>query len=157
MTAKGIGGQITVTQHSVIIERNGGCAFFMHGFKGTKEIPYRSITAVQFKKAGLMEGYLQISVKGGLESGKGITKARRDENTIMFAVPEEDQFRAVKDHIMSAISGGSPEPTATAPNLPPPLPDFPPKKSRSCASTGVLVLAGLVIILAFVIIAVSSP
>ncbi|WP_420805077.1 SHOCT domain-containing protein [Lacticaseibacillus nasuensis] len=55
------------------------------GLKGDKTIPYSSITAVQLKKPGLTNGYIQFSVMGGNESRGGVFSATQDENTVMFA------------------------------------------------------------------------
>jgi hypothetical protein len=58
--------------------------FLSKGLKGTKTIPFRSITAIQFKKAGFTSGYLQFTIPGGMESRGGLFEAASDENTFMF-------------------------------------------------------------------------
>jgi hypothetical protein len=54
------------------------------GLKGDKRIPYSSITAVQFKRAGLIDGYIQFTLAGGNESRGGVLAASRDENSVCF-------------------------------------------------------------------------
>ena len=67
------------------------------GLKGEKRIPYSSITSVQFKAAGLTNGYIQFGVAGGLESRGGVFAATSDENTVMFRRKAGDQFLHLRD------------------------------------------------------------
>jgi hypothetical protein len=78
------GGVLDVFEDKIAITP-AGIGILVKGLKGTKTIPYFSITAIQFKRAGLMAGYLQFSIHGGKESTGGIWQAAADENTFMFA------------------------------------------------------------------------
>jgi hypothetical protein len=73
---------IEIFEDKLVIQRKGALAFLAHGLSGEKSIPFSSITAVQFKKAGFTNGYIQLSVAGGVESG--VWDATTDENTVMF-------------------------------------------------------------------------
>ena len=72
------------------------------GVKGTKSIPFSSITAIQFKKSGLARGYLQFTIPGGNESRRGLTDAASDENTFMFAGNNELALE-IKNYIETRI------------------------------------------------------
>ena len=82
---KGRNGQIQLDELGVTITRKGVLGFITQGLKGEKRIPYASISAVQFKEAGLLTaGYIQLSILGGVEAKGGIFNATQDENTVMF-------------------------------------------------------------------------
>ena len=83
-TMKGIGELLEVYEDKVAITPKGAMGFLSKGLKGTKTIPFFSITAIQFKKSGLISGYLQFTVPGGIESRGGAFAAALDENTFMF-------------------------------------------------------------------------
>ena len=55
------------------------------GLKGDKTISFRNISAIQLKKPGLTNGYIQFTILGGRESRAGIFAATKDENTVMFS------------------------------------------------------------------------
>lgn len=100
----GVGGQLTVTKKRIIIERKGGLAMLSHGLSGTKEIPIKNITAVQFKSASKgMNGFLQFSLLGSNESKGGFLDAHSDENTITFSQVVEPNFLEIKRYIDSII------------------------------------------------------
>lgn len=83
---KGASKTLQVFEDKVTLTPMAGLmGFLMEGFKGTKTIPFSSITSIQLKEAGmLMSGYLQFSIQGGNESVKGIFDAINDENSIVF-------------------------------------------------------------------------
>ncbi|MBE9138411.1 NINE protein [Nodosilinea sp. LEGE 07088] len=78
---------------------------------GSKEIPIRNITAVQFKPAGKtadwvpLVGYLQFSVLGGVEKQGGVFKAVDDENAVAFNPEQQPNFEEVKRYVDSIIDG----------------------------------------------------
>ncbi|WP_294620672.1 hypothetical protein [uncultured Roseovarius sp.] len=49
-----------------------------------KEIPFRSITGIEVKEAGVAVGYIQFTLGGGNELRGGLTSAYSDENTVTF-------------------------------------------------------------------------
>jgi hypothetical protein len=83
----------------ITITPKGVLGFLNKGIKGTKEIPFASITAMQLKKAGLTGGYIQFTVPGGNESRGGVFSASKDENTFMFAKKHNDLMAEIKDFI----------------------------------------------------------
>ncbi len=83
-TMKGVGELLEVYEDKVAITPKGVMGFLSKGLKGTKTIPFFSISAIQFKKSGLISGYLQFTIPGGNESRGGAFAAASDENTFMF-------------------------------------------------------------------------
>jgi hypothetical protein len=81
----GRGVEMRVFTDKVELTPKGVFGLVNRGLKGTKTIPFASITAIQHKRAGFMVGYLQFSLKGGQESKGGVTAALQDENTFTYA------------------------------------------------------------------------
>jgi hypothetical protein len=82
---RGQGGTLELLDDCVIIHRGLLWGLiFQKGIKGDKRIPFASIAAVQYKRPGLMTGYIQFSIAGGIENTRGIIGAASDENTIQF-------------------------------------------------------------------------
>jgi len=98
----GAGSTIKVYEDRLIISPNGLLGFMTKGLKGDKIIPFSSITAIQFKKAGVLSGYIQFSIFGGKESTGGIFDATTDENTFMFR-SNNDLAESIKDYIERQI------------------------------------------------------
>ena len=82
--AKGYNGQLVVRERTIVINRKAVMGFVSHPTSGEKEIQIDSIHAVQVKKPGLTVGFIQFSLSGGVESGRGVMDATRDENTVTF-------------------------------------------------------------------------
>jgi hypothetical protein len=98
-------GQIIVTNDAVLIGREGGITKVLEGFtKGSKKIPYTSITAVQYKVPGVTAGYIQLTVPGAIENVRGVLDANHDENTIIFNSKEEPVFFEIKQLIEKKIA-----------------------------------------------------
>lgn len=91
---------VTVDDHTVKIEPKGMLNYFNKGgSKGIKSIPLKSITAVQFKKPGLTNGYIQFAYSGSSETKGGTMAAVKDENSIMFAKKELSKAQELADLI----------------------------------------------------------
>lgn len=71
--------------------------------RGDKSIPYSSIVAVQFKKAGLTAGYIQLTIRGGFEAKSGVNEAIKDENTVTFQLNKNKLFAELKNVIEQRI------------------------------------------------------
>jgi len=104
MKAKGIDGQLELLETKIRIKRKGIVAFLSHGLKGDKEILIKHISSIQFKKAGVFNGYIQFSFVGGLEAKGGIIQAAGDENTIMFTEKQQPSFEKIKEAIEEKIN-----------------------------------------------------
>ena len=102
LTAKGVNGQLAVVGNKVRISRKGFFAVMGgHGTKGDKEILISTISAIQLKKAGLTNGYIQFTFVGGTEATRGGLQATKDENTVIFTSHHQAAFEAIKERIDS--------------------------------------------------------
>ncbi|NLH48649.1 MAG: hypothetical protein GX444_08595 [Myxococcales bacterium] len=119
-TMKGVGDLLEIFEDRVTITPKGVLGFLNKGLKGTKEIPFSSIVAIQFKEAGaVFSGYLQFTIPGGNESKGGLLAATKDENTFMFAQTKNNAIaREIKNYIDEAIrKSRAPQVTTPATNL----------------------------------------
>lgn len=87
---KGLNGQITVYEDKIVITHKGLMGFLSQGFSGAKTIQIESIKSVQFKKGGMMNGYIQIGLYGDNRS-QGVFDATADENSVMFTRAANDE------------------------------------------------------------------
>ena len=75
--------------------------------KGDKMIPVASVTAVQFKPAGMVRGFIQFTVPGGNEDrsrfGKQSIDKAKDENSVLFGVTQKAAFEQLRDAVQAAI------------------------------------------------------
>jgi len=104
---KGYNGTLVLTQTGVIIKR-GMKGFLLGGgmLRGDKTIPFKSIVAVQLKRAGLTAGYIQLTLVGGSEAKAGLFQSTKDENSINFHTNggNNDKFEEAKKLIEERIS-----------------------------------------------------
>lgn len=99
--AVSLNGSIEFLGNGVIIKTKGG----------SKTIPLDRIQGVEFKKAGLMAGYIRLSVPGSAEvkaSGSMMTnknyQVQQDPNAIQFTRSKLNaEFEAVADAINRAL------------------------------------------------------
>ena len=101
----GFNGTLILTETGVIIKR-GVRGFLLGGgmLRGDKTIPYGSIIAIQFKKAGLVAGYIQLTLRGGSEPKNGLLQSIVDENTVNFQTGGNVIFEEAKKLIEEKIS-----------------------------------------------------
>ncbi len=101
MELKGVNGQLELYEDKVIIKRKGALAKITQGFtKGDKTIYIRQITGIDFKPGGnLVNGYIQFTVPGGNEKGKGAFEAVQDENSVMFKKKDNDIAIKIKEKV----------------------------------------------------------
>lgn len=108
---KGYNGTLILTDTGVVIKRGLKGVLLGGGMlRGDKTIPYRSIVAVQLKKAGMTAGYIQLTLKGGSESKAGLFQSTTDENSINFHFRKNKDFEEAKQLIeerISNIDGGA--------------------------------------------------
>lgn len=111
---KGFTGQLELYPDKVVLRRKGFWPKIYQGFtKGDKTLYISQITGVQVKKAGLVNGYVQFTVPGGVESTKGGWDAFKDENTVVFfsrrhngpALEIKDIFEKLRFAPAHSISG----------------------------------------------------
>jgi hypothetical protein len=98
-TVEGIQDLLEVFDSKVAITPKGILGLMNKGVKGTNEIPFTSITAIQFKPARLTNGYIQFTVPGGNESRGGVFAAAKDENTFLFGPKFYDRMQEITVYI----------------------------------------------------------
>jgi hypothetical protein len=113
--AEGYGGQVVLTERAVIIGRKSLLhAFMASTLKGNKSIPYKSITAVQFKEPNIMpgSGYIRFTHSGEV-GDKRVWEPNRDsflkgavsdENTVLLSKKHIENFRRVRDIVEEKIN-----------------------------------------------------
>lgn len=118
MEAKGTNGTIVFDGHTILIKRTGfNARMFVGG--GEKRIPVASVTAVQWKKAGLAAGFIQFTLAGGIERrskpGRQGNDALHDENSVTFHARQQTAFEPIRAAIDAAIAQQhAPQPAAPA-------------------------------------------
>ena len=104
---KGYNGTLVLNDTNLTIKRGLRGVLLGGGFlRGDKTIPYTSIVAVQLKKAGMVAGYLQLTLKGGSEAKGGLFQSTKDENSVHFHSPKNKLFAEAKQLIAERITTG---------------------------------------------------
>ena len=75
---------LTINNGLLSIKRPGLTSTFYHGLSGEKSILIKNISSIQIKKAGVFQGYIQISIAGSAEQKSGAVREKKDENIIYF-------------------------------------------------------------------------
>lgn len=104
--AAGQGGQMQFDGQYVTITRNGFLARATHG-RGDKKIPLTAISAVQWKPAGMTNGFIQLSIGGAdRQAAKGgrTMNAAKDENSVVFTRKQQSAFEALRAALEQAIA-----------------------------------------------------
>lgn len=100
---EGVAATILVRPGLLVIRRSGAVGFLAHGLKGDKRIPFDSVTAVEFREpTRKLNGFIQFSIHGSIESKGGILAASGDENTVFFSTAQRDRFAELRDGIEHA-------------------------------------------------------
>lgn len=81
-------------------------SLLIRGMKGSKTIPFSSITAIQFREANPINGYLQFSLLGGIENGAGVFAAIGDENSCFFTEKNNALANEIRNYIELKIGTG---------------------------------------------------
>jgi len=102
-TVSGVQDLLEVYDSKLTITPRGVLGFMNKGLRGTKEIPFTSISAIQLKKAGFTSGFIQFIVPGGNESRGGVFAATKDENTFMFIQKHNELMTYIKGFIEKRI------------------------------------------------------
>ena len=99
-----LGDTIYIYDDSIELVQTGLGSKVRKGIKGSKTVPFESITAIQYREGNnLTNGYVQISIKGYQESKKGLFDAAQDENSIMFRKENNKVFKEIADLIQEKI------------------------------------------------------
>ena len=123
MRVKGVNGVIIFDGTWVTIDRTKGFYARTTVGKGEKKIALTQITSVRWKApSAVVRGYISFSLAGGVETrsrfGKQTTNAAKDENAVIVAHSQAEEFLALKAKIEEALGAHhapSPAPVPTAP------------------------------------------
>jgi hypothetical protein len=116
----GVQDTLHVYKDRLSITPQGVMGFLNKGLKGTKDIPFRVIVAIQMKEASaFFNGFLQFTISGGVESTRGLLAATRDENTVMFNAKNNALARQIKGFIQWEIDRlhARPQPVANVSSI----------------------------------------
>jgi len=103
--AKGQNGAVTFDGTYITIIRKGFGSRMMGQVKGEKRILVSTLTAVQLKSVGMMNGYIQFTLPGGNESRSNRTvDAAKDENTVTFTKKQQPQFVELREAVEKAMA-----------------------------------------------------
>jgi hypothetical protein len=108
---KGTGDELEVFEDKLTITPKSVLGLMTKGLQGTKTIPFSSITAIQFKKSGMISGYIQFTLHGGKESTGGALAAASDENSFMFA-GQNELAEKIKNYIEEKVQAIKAHPAA---------------------------------------------
>ena len=104
LTGSSFGDTINIYEDSIELVQTGLLSKAAKGLKGSKTVPFESITAIQYREGNnLTNGYVQISIKGYEESKKGLFDATKDENSIIFQKKNNEIFKKIADLIEEKI------------------------------------------------------
>lgn len=99
---KGTNGTVSAYEDRVVISRKGFFAFATQGFKGDRVYFYNDLSGVDYKKPGLVNGYIKFIVAGTKDINpkvgifKTSTDSANDENTVILRafnrkIPEQSE------------------------------------------------------------------
>lgn len=91
MRLKATNGTIVAYEDKVVIARKGFGAFAMQGgFQGDRTIYYKDLSSIEYKKPGLVNGYIQFLFPGSLNSSAKVgfmgtsRQSAKDPNTVIL-------------------------------------------------------------------------
>lgn len=90
MELKGTNGTITAYDDRAIISRKGFLAWATQGFKGDKVYFYTQLSGIEYRKPGLINGYIKFITAGTKETNAKVNlftsskESVEDENTVIL-------------------------------------------------------------------------
>jgi len=96
LTAKSASAEVTFDGHMLVIRRR------MAAGNSSKSIPIESITAVQWKSPGLVNGFLEFTLPGGQEH-QGRKASLENENGLVVRLGNTKPFEMIRDAVNDAI------------------------------------------------------
>lgn len=120
MRCKGVNGTVIFDGIWVTIDRSKGMLARTTVGKGEKKIAVTQITSVRWKQPShMVRGYIAFSLAGAVESrsrfGKQTTDAAKDENAVVVAHSQADEFLALKEKIEEVLTQHHAPSSAQAP------------------------------------------
>lgn len=99
MICEGVGGSLELREDGLVIRRTKVMELLSHEFGSEKRIPYSSILAVQFRRAGVLAG--SISIVGGVKNAKGHLPTIEEADGLNFS--DNEAFETARDLIESRV------------------------------------------------------
>ena len=104
MQVKGINSTIMFDGQKISLIGNKVFGVWICALKGEKSIPLSSLGAVQLCPATLFNnGFLQLTIRGGVEKKSGVKQAMKDENAVVFYARDNEKMKAINDSIVQAM------------------------------------------------------
>ena len=100
MICEGVGGSLELREDCLVIRHTMVLGLPSHELGDEKRIPYSSISAVQFKRAGVLAGHIQF-ILGGVETTKGLLATIDEENSLFFS--DNKAFEKARDLIETRL------------------------------------------------------
>ncbi len=101
---KGSGDLLVVYEDKLTITPQGLLGLLGKGVKGTKTIPFSSISSIELKESGFLGGYIQFGTADASSSRGGIIAASHDENTFNYqGRPMNEKVIAIKTYVEKEI------------------------------------------------------
>lgn len=126
MSLKATNGTITAFDDRVVIQRKGAFAIASQGIVGDRVFYYKDLSSVEYKKPGMINGYLKFITAGTIASNASVNAAQikqlfttdkkitEDENTVLLRAfdrktPQlaDDMYKLILDR-MSACKSQQP-------------------------------------------------
>ena len=121
---------VEVTPGSINVTQKGMMNVLTKGIVGSKTFSINRLSGVQYKKPGLLTGYLQFILMGSGEGKGGVNNAVTDENTILFATNKEATLmEELKEFIEYSIENPGRKPSSDLNDL---------KKLKNLLDDGIL-------------------
>lgn len=98
----GVVSSIYLIDNKIMIKHKGLLSAINRGLVGEKVIPIANITSIQFKRATVINGYIQFATAASEATG-GAFDATKDENSVLFSPQQEEEFAAFRDRIQKMI------------------------------------------------------
>lgn len=95
---------ITIKNNFVRVKTRGALNFLNKGLVGEKTYNLDTVTGVQIKEPGLTTGYMAIQTMGTFDVKGGVTKAVKDENSILFTKKESHLINQIKEYIETYLT-----------------------------------------------------
>jgi len=101
----GVDGSIELLEDRILIRRKGFAAYLAQ--KSDKEIGLADISAIEFRKAGLTNGYIRFALSNGSsKSGNSLTERANDGDTVWFRLSQQRSFEAFRRSVQDRLPEG---------------------------------------------------
>lgn len=97
MRLKGTNGTIIAYDDRAVVKRDGAFAVMLHGIQGERTFYYKDISGIEYKKPGLINGYIKFITPGTISRSSKVKAANvfhatnnkeimQDDNTVVLNI-----------------------------------------------------------------------